>query len=62
MRWLAYLVLAVCLVACETPEKAQNRKIRESIRKTMRHARNSGYITLAPPKIQRYELYDRNKQ
>ena len=54
---LALLVLAVCLVACETSEKVQDRKIRESIRKTMRHVRNSGYITLTPPKFQRYELY-----
>ena len=54
---LALLVLAVCLVACETPGKAQDRKIGESIRKTMRHVRNSGYITLTPPKFQRYELY-----
>jgi len=42
---LALLVLAVCLVACETSEKAQDRKIRESIRKTMRHVRRSGMVT-----------------
>ena len=57
MRWLAYLVLAAGLVACETPEKVQDRKVKRSIRKTMRHVRNSGYITLTPPKFQRYELY-----